>query len=199
MGSLTLEYFIPSAMRQYVMFPSGLLGFPFDHFFSDAVPRKHQCLGLNWVANSATSLALWKQVSVFPFLVHSMSLNKRFWSLPVQGFLNLLLDLSGRSTWSSGPNESRFSGCQIRVRSMRPPNLLPNFSMDLDFDTSTHSAESENARTFIFISFAAGSLSNVIFDLPFLQDLHLVCVFATDQYLYLSLYRLYQILCPWKT
>ena len=56
-------------------FPSGSLRFPFHHVFSDAGRRKHHCPGLNWVANAATSLALCKQVSVFPFIVHSKLLN----------------------------------------------------------------------------------------------------------------------------
>ena len=71
-----LSYVNPSAMRQFFIFFDVRWSFSFHHVFSDAGSTKHHCLGLNWAAYAATSLALCKQVSVLPFFVHSMSFNK---------------------------------------------------------------------------------------------------------------------------
>ena len=71
---MALEYVNPSDCDTILFFLRGFAGFPFNHLFSDAGSKKHQCPGLNWVANAATSLALCEQVSVSPFFFHSMSL-----------------------------------------------------------------------------------------------------------------------------
>ena len=89
-------------------YPWGSLEFALHHALSDAGSKKHQCRGLNLVANAATSVALCKHFSVLPFFLHSMSLNidmkydpfiEILWILPIQVILNMLLDLNGRSTW----------------------------------------------------------------------------------------------------
>ena len=89
-------------------FPWGSLAFPIHHVFSDAGPRKHQCPGLNLVANAATSVALCKHVSALPFFCplnlveHGHECDpstERFWILPVHVILNMALDVNGRNTW----------------------------------------------------------------------------------------------------
>ena len=67
------------------------------------------------------------------------------------------------------PDESHSSGCQMQCfdKSMFVPYILQfccaAYWMDLDLRLQ-HNVESENAWTVILISFAAGSLSNVILD-----------------------------------
>ena len=58
-----------------IQFSPRYVGFRSTTYFLTRASKKHQCPGLNWVPNAATSLALYKQVSASPFFVHSMSLN----------------------------------------------------------------------------------------------------------------------------
>ena len=105
---MTLEY-VKNLKCDVVPLSLGVLGLPFHHVFSDASPKKHQCPGLKLAAHAATSLAQCKQISVLPFLMHSvswlesidMSVNrstKDVWILPVQILLNMLLDVKSGST-----------------------------------------------------------------------------------------------------
>ena len=97
-------------------FPSSSLEFPFHHVFSNASSTKHQCpLGCNYchifgIMPTSSCIA-----SLCPFNVvehghEHAPLIKGFRILPVQVFLNMLLDFKSRE---APANELHFWGCQI--------------------------------------------------------------------------------------
>ena len=148
MGSTTLEYVKPSVLRQYIIFPGVRFTF-WCHVCSDEGSRKHQCLGLNLVANAATSSGivqtLCKQVSVLPFFVHAMSSNidmQKMLSSKDSGFcpfkcfrmcfLISVVEAPGNTCQMNRTSRAATLNVSIHVRSTWPSIQLPDCWMDLD-------------------------------------------------------------------
>ena len=90
-----------------------------------------------------------------------------FWISSAQIPLNMLLDVKCGSTWKYTPCELHLSGCAVHMssKSVFVPYLTHIVAQLLDgsgFEPPIHDVESENARTFILINFAGGSLSSII-------------------------------------
>ena len=115
---------------------------------------------------------------------------KRFWISPCQIRLNMFPDVKSGSTRVFVPNEFSY-------------NFVAQLLAGSGFEIPTHHVESEDTWAFILINSAAGLLSNVILDqrnvFPVLRYLHIVCIFAFDQCLHLSLHGLYEIVCSSET
>ena len=118
--------------------PWGSLECPFHNVLSDAGSRKHQCSGLNLVANAASSLALCKQVSVLPFFVQSMQLNTD---------MNMIL-----SSKDSGHCPFRYSWICLLMSAVEAPGntcQMNNTSLAAKFSFSTNPCSFNTSSNFV--------------------------------------------------
>ena len=154
--------------------PRGSLRCPVHHVFSDAGLRKSQSLGWSWIAHAATSVALCKLVSLSPPMSSHIDMNM----IPSSKDSGICPFRRLRFCFLISRAEGPGLTCQMNCTSGAPKfhvsanpralhtssNCVTHLLGGSGFETPTHNVGPENTRTFILISFAAGSLSNVILD-----------------------------------
>ena len=162
-GSMTLE-----CVNHFVRFVD--ISIPPRMFLTRAL-RSTQCPGLNFgrkcchffgIVHTGLCIAFLCPHNVVEHRHEDDPRIKRFWILPVQVFLNMLLDVRSGSNWDYVPNESHFTGSQIHFLTKpcsfhSSSNVVAWLLEGCGSESPTQNAESENMWTFILIKLAAGS------------------------------------------
>ena len=172
--------------------PCGSLRCPFHHVFSDAGSRKNQVRA--WIVSQMLPL-LCHCANKFLHSAHSVMSEFVSWC---QVWRHLVI----RAKWIAplGLPTSVFNKSVFVPYVLQCCGPIVGWIWIWDSNTMEHLRTRElSSWSMLVLDHSAQRISWPTKCAPILQDLHVVCVFAIDQYVYLSLHGLCQILCSWET